>query len=125
MMVADWVASAIDEFGRGRGLKTLALNEFGAASLRFENGWRLRFEYAEDTLNVMITMEAEQDEEMMKRTLMAASPEVERPYPLRAAYLADSREALFAIRLPEREVTLVALETAFQELWETVVGLKR
>ena len=124
MVTPDWIASTLDEFGRGLGLKALALNDVDAVSLRFENGWRLRFEYAEETLNVMITMEVEQDEEMMRRILMAASPEVERPYPLRAAYLADSREALFAIRLPEREVTLVALDTAFQELWETVEGLR-
>ena len=123
-MVPDWIASTLDEFGRGRGLKTLTLNEFGAASLRFENGWRLRFEYAEDALNVMITVETERDEEMMKRILMAASPEVVRPYPLRAGYLADGGEAVFAVCLPEREVSAVALETAFQELWETVVGLK-
>ena len=122
-MVPDWIASTLDEFGRGRGLKTLVLNEFGAASLRFENGWRLRFEYAEDALNVLITVEVERDEALVKRILMAASPEVERPYPLRAAYLADSGEAVFAIRLFEREVNLVTLEAAFQELWETVVGL--
>ena len=123
-MVPDWVAASLDEFGRGRGLKTLTLNEFGAASLRFENGWRLRFEYAEESLNLMITVEAERDEALMTRILMAASPEVERPHPLRAGYLADSGEAVFAICLPEREVNLVTLETAFQELWETVVGLK-
>ena len=123
-MAPDWIASALDEFGRGLGLKTLALNDVGAVSLRFENGWRLRFEYAEESLNVAITTEAEQDEEMMKRILMAANPEVERPYPLRAGYFADSQEAVFAIRLSEREVNLVSLEAAFQELWETMVGLK-
>lgn len=122
-MAPDWIASTLDEFGRGRGLKTLTLNECGAAALRFENGWRLRFEYAEDALNVMITVETERDEEKMKRILMVASPEVERPYPLRAGYLADSGEAVCAVCLPEREVNLVALETAFQELWETMVGL--
>ena len=123
-MAPDWIASALDEFGRGLGLKTLALNDVDAVSLRFENGWCLRFEYAGDALNVMITVETERDEEMMKRILMAASPEVERPYPLRAGYLADSGEAVFAVCLSEREVNLVALETAFQELWETVVGVK-
>lgn len=123
-MVPDWIASTLDEFGRGRGLKALALNEFDAASLRFENGWRLRFEYVGDALNVMITVATERDEEMMKRILMAASPEVERPYPLRAGYLVDSGEAVFAVCLSERDVNLVVLETAFQELWETVVGVK-
>ena len=123
-MAPDWIASALDEFGRGLGLKALALNDVDAVSLRFENGWCLRFEYAEESLNAMITVEAERDEEKMRRILMAASPEVERPYPLRAGYLADSGEAIFTIRLPEREVTLVALETAFQELWSVAVGLK-
>ena len=123
-MTPDWVASAIDEFGRGRGLKTLTLNGFGAASLRFDNGWRLRFEYADGMLNVMITMEVEPDDEALKRVLMAANPEVERAYPLRAGYLADSGEAVLAIRLPEREVSLVTLDAAFQTLWSVAVGLK-
>ena len=123
-MAPDWIASALDEFGRGLGLKALALNDVDAVSLRFENGWCLRFEYAEESLNAMITVEAERDEEKMRRILMAASPEVERPYPLRAGYLADSGEAVFAVCLSERDVNLVVLETAFQELWETVVGLK-
>lgn len=123
-MAPDWITSTLDEFGRGRGLKALSLNEFDSASLRFENGWRLRFEYAGNALYVMITVEAERDEALMVRILMAASPEVERPYPLRAAYLADGGEALFAVCLSEREVNLVTIETAFQELWETVVGLR-
>lgn len=123
-MAPDWITSTLDEFGRGRGLKALSLNEFDSASLRFENGWRLRFEYAGNALYVMITVEAERDEALMARILMAASPEVARPHPLRAGYLADSGEALFAICLSEREVNLVTIETAFQELWETVVGLR-
>lgn len=123
-MTPDWVASAIDEFGRGRGLKTLTLNGFGAASLRFDNGWRLRFEYADGMLNVMITMEVEPDDEALKRVLMAANPEVERAYPLRAGYLAGRREAVWAVCLPEREVNLVTLEEAFQELWQIAVEQK-
>ena len=123
-MAPDWIASALDEFGRGLGLKTLALNDVDAVSLRFENGWRLRFEYADEALNVMITMEYGRDESDVTRVLMAANPDMERPYPLRAGYLADGGEAVLSIRLPEREVSLVTLDAAFQTLWETVVGLK-
>ena len=123
-MTPQWIASSLDEFGRGFGLRTLALDARGAAVLRFENGWRLRFEYAEPFLTVMITMEMEQDETQMARVLTAANPAVERPYALRAGYFVRTREAVFAVRLAEREVTLVALEAAFQELWGTVVGLK-
>ena len=123
-MAPEWITSSLDEFGRGLGLRTLALDAQGTATLRFENGWRLRFEYAEPVLTVMITMEMEQDETQMARVLAAANPEAERPYVLRAGYLVRTREAVFAVRLEEREVDLVALEAAFQELWGTVVGLK-
>lgn len=122
-MTPVWIASSLDEFGRGIGLRALALDAQGTATLRFENGWRLRFEYAEPVLTVMITMEMEQDETQMARVLAAANPEAERPYVLRAGYLVRTREAVFAVRLEEREVDLVALEAAFQELWGTVVGL--
>ena len=54
----------------------------------------------------------------------AANPEAERPYVLRAGYLVRTREAVLAVRLEEREVDLVALEAAFQELWAVAVGLK-
>ena len=123
-MAPEWITSSLDEFGRGIGLRTLALDARDAASLRFENGWRLRFEYAEPFLSVMITMEMEQDETQMARVLTAANPEVERPYALRAGYFVRTREAVFAVRLEEREVNLVALEAAFQELWAVAVGLK-
>ena len=123
-MAPQWITSSLDEFGRGLGLRTLALDAQGAATLRFENGWRLRFEYTEPVLAVMITMEMEQDETQMARILTAANPEAERPYVLRAGYLVRTREAVFAVRLEEREVDLVTLEAAFQELWGTVVGLK-
>ena len=123
-MAPRWITSSLDEFGRGLGLRTLALDAQGTATLRFENGWRLRFEYAEPFLTVMITMEMEQDETQMARVLTAANPEVERPYALRAGYFVSTHEAVFAVRLEEREVTLVVLEAAFQELWGTVVGLK-
>ena len=123
-MTPDWIASTLDEFGRGLGLKALALNDVDAVSLRFENGWRLRFEYADESLNVMITMDFGRDESEVTRVLLAASPDAERPYPLRAGYLADSGEAVLAIRLPEREVSLVTLDAAFQTLWSVAVGLK-
>ena len=123
-MAPEWITSSLDEFGRGLGLRTLTLDAQDAASLRFENGWRLRFEYAEPLLTVMITMEMEQNEALMARVLSAANPEVERPYALRAGYLARTREAVLAVCLEEREVDLVALEAAFQELWAVAVGLK-
>ena len=124
MVAPEWIESSLDEFGRGLGLRTLALDAQGAVSLRFENGWRLRFEYGEPFLTVMITMEMEQDETQMTRILAVANPEMERPYVLRAGYLVHTREAVFAVRLAEREVSLVSLEAAFQELWAVAVGLK-
>lgn len=125
MTVPDWITSALDEFGRAAGLGGLSLGESGAASLAFANGARLRFEYAYETLTVMMTtpMRAD-DEEGLKRLLALAHPDARHPFKLRAGHLAKRNEAVLAVRLPEREVSRMSLETVFQGLWNGVERLK-
>lgn len=125
MNIPDWIASALDEFGRATGLGSLSLGEHGAASLAFANGTRLRFEYAYETLTVLMTtpMRAD-DEEGLKRLLALAHPDARHPFKLRAGHLARRGEAVLAARLAEREVSRVALETVFQTLWGCVERLK-
>ena len=122
--VPEWIVSAIDEFGRGMGLKGLRLNENGAVSFTFENGLRLGMEYAYESLTMILTAKAEAGDVEAARQLAEAHPTVKRPFRVRVGYLAESGEAAFAARLPEREVDLVALTTVFQELWRLGEGLK-
>lgn len=125
MTIPDWVEAALDEFGRATGLGGLSLGKDGAASLVFANGSRLRFEYAFDTLTVMMTLPMRTDNETLLRRLLAlAHPEARHPFKLRAGYLQKTGEALLAARLPAREVSRVSLETVVQDLWRGVEGLK-
>lgn len=125
MIAPEWISSALDEFGRAAGLNGLRLGENGAASLAFANGARLRFEYAYETLTVMMTTSLRaDDEEGLKRLLALAHPDARHPFRLRAGHLSKRNEAVLAVRLPEREVSRTSLETVFQGLWEGVERLK-
>lgn len=124
MAAPDWIVSAVDGFGRATGLGGLAFDEKGAVSLAFENGFRFRMEYAFETLTVMMTLPFRDDDEAAKRLLLTAHPDARRPFRLRAAYLAKRGEAVLAVRLAEREVDRMALETVFRGLWETAERLK-
>ena len=125
MTVPDWISSALDEFGRATGLQGLRLGENGAASLAFANGARLRFEYAYETLTVMMTVALRaDDEEGLKRLLVLAHPDARNSFKLRAGHLTKRNEAVLAARLPEREVSRMSLEAVFQGLWNGVERLK-
>ena len=122
--VPDWIASSVDEFGKGMGLRGLRLNEDGAVSFTFENGFHLGLEYAYESLTMILTAKAEPSDAEAARQLAEAHPTVRRSFRVRVGYLAASGEAAFAVRMPEREVDLVALTSAFQELWRMGEGLK-
>ena len=117
MDMPQWVANEIDAFGRAAGLRGLRFAENGAAALNFENGFRLSFTYAYETLTVMLTAPAAADDATAARILTAAHPDARRPFTLRAGYFPKRNEAVYAARLPEREVTQVTLDTVFRELW--------
>ena len=124
MEAPQWVGSEIDAFGRAAGLRGLRLAENGAATLNFENGFRLSLAYAYETLTVMLTAPAPADDALAVRILTAAHPDARRPFTLRAGYSTRRGEAVYAVRLPEREVSQVSLEAVFRELWQCGERLK-
>ena len=56
MTAPVWMNAVIGDFGRAAGLNGLALNERGAAALKFTDGTALRLEYADSTLVVAMTV---------------------------------------------------------------------
>lgn len=117
MTAPGWIESVVSEFGRAAGLANLALNERGAAAVVFENGERLRFEYAFDSLTIAMTVPSQLDAAIARRLLSYTHPAACRAFRLRAGWLKKSSAAVFAARLPGREVTLPALNSLFAELW--------
>lgn len=108
-----WLEAVIADFGRASGLGSFALNDRGAAAMRFETGATLRFEYTGMELVVAVSI-AKCD----LRSLLALShPEAPFPFRVRTGILSNSGEAILAIRLAERDVTLPKLNAAFNTLW--------
>lgn len=124
-MTPDWLNDAVRAFGRQMGLQSFALNDRGAAGVRFENGLSLRLEYAQESLVMTMGVPTEPSDAALKRLLVAAHPSAQRGMRIRAAYLSRAGEAIYAIRLPERDVNVTALEAAFRELWRVVDALRR
>ena len=118
MMAPDWLNAIVRDFGRAAGADTLALNDRGAAALNFETGATLRFEYTGSDLVVAVTVPRHADPAGLRRVLAFAHPRAGGPgLRIRAGYLAASGRALLAVRIPERGVTLPALNAAFAALW--------
>ncbi len=119
MSAPVWMESLVKEFGKGAGLPEFALSDRGVAALAFENGASLRFEYADGTLAVMMTVPSSMDSSRAAALLAVAHPEARRgPFRIRTGYLASRARALFAVRLAEREATLPVLNQVFAALWE-------
>lgn len=113
MTAPTWINAIIADFGRSAGLRGLALNERGAAALRFENGATLRLEYGNDELVVAISTPAAD----VRRLLALAHPKARFGFRIRAGVLPKTGEAVMAIRFPERDATLPNLNSAFSVLW--------
>ncbi len=125
-MTPSWLNDVVAAFGRQMGLTRFALDARGVAGVRFENGLALRFEYADEALLVSMGVAAGDDAATMRRLLGAVHPAAQRGgLRLRAAYLAKRGEAVYAVRLAERGVTLAALGEAFQALWQAAERLRR
>lgn len=124
-MTPSWLNDNVQAFGRQMGLSEFCLAENGAAGVRFENGVTLRFEYADAALMVSVGVPASPDEATMKLLLQMSHPAYAQQQRLRAAYLAKSGEAILALRMFEREVTVTALEAVFRTLWSAADRLRR
>ena len=118
----SWLNAILRQFGEAIGLKDFALNDRGAAVLRFETGVALRFEYAFESLVVALQVPTPPEPVALRRFLSFAQPERRPGFKLRVAYLANQECVMLAARLAEREVTLPVLNTIFGELWQLSKG---
>ena len=118
----SWLNAILRQFGEAIGLKDFALNDRGAAVLRFETGVALRFEYAFESLVVALQVPTPPEPATLRRFLSFAQPERRPGFKLRVAYLANQECVMLAARLAEREVTLPVLNTIFGELWQLSKG---
>ena len=100
MTVPVWMNAVIGDFGRAAGLGGLALNHRGAVALRFENGASLRLEYTGG-----------------ERLLSLAHPRARYGFRVRTGIVPKTREAVVAVRIAERDVTLPRVNGAFEVLW--------
>ena len=126
-MTPEWLNDTVRAFGRQLGLGSFALNERGSAGVRFENGISLMLEHAAESLFVSVRVPVEPSGENLKALLSDAHPSARTGLPgqVRAAYSAKSGEAMYVVRLGERETSVPALEGAFRVLWALASRLGR
>lgn len=116
MTAPHWVCELIAEFGRSAGIDSFGLNDHHVAMLVFGSGAALRFEYAYDSLTVMMTVPVSSDSDTVKLILRQATPERRGDFRIRSGLLPRSGRAFFAVRLPHEEMTLPILNAAFSTL---------
>ena len=122
MTAPVWMNAVIGDFGRAAGLNGLALNERGAAVLKFEDGTALRLEYADGTLVVAMTVPSAD----VRRLLALSHPRARYAFRIRTGLLPKTHEgvmaheAIMAVQLAERDVTLPRVSGAFELLWRLV-----
>lgn len=124
-MTPDWLNDVVRAFGRQMGLPSFELNDRGAAALRFENGLSVRLEYAHEALVLSAGLPVPAEAPVLKRLLLAVHPDAARGRPMRAGYLARAGEALFAVRVDEREASVTELEAVFRQVWSAAEQLRR
>ena len=113
MTAPVWLNAVIGDFGRAAGIGALALNERGAAALRFENGTSLRLEYTGAELVVAVTVPSADP----KRLLSLSHPKARYGFRVRTGIVPKTGEAVLAVRLAERDVTLPRVNAVFGLLW--------
>lgn len=113
MTAPVWLNAVIGDFGRAAGIGALALNERGAAALRFENGTSLRLEYTGAELVMAVTVPSAD----LKRLLSFSHPKARYGFRVRTGIVPKTREAVLAVRLAERDVTLPRVNAVFGLLW--------
>ena len=118
MKAPDWIESAVREFGRASGVSSLSLGERGVASLVFENGVKVGFEHEDGSLAVIASVPAASDPATISRILLLANPLNDKARRLRSGYITGSSRAMFAMLIPDGEVTPPVLNSAFSVLWQ-------
>ena len=127
MNVPNWLNDTVRGFGRQLGLETLALNDRGAAGVRFDNGAALRLELAGGALTVFVTVGGQPSGEALRALLAEAHPAASggRRRAVRTACSPRTGEALLAVRIDERDVSVTSLADAFHDLWERAERIGR
>lgn len=114
MMVPAWIDTMVKEFGRLAGVQNFALGERGTAALSFETGAELRFEYAGEELVMAVTVPGGD----LRRLLALSHPRARHGgFRMRTGVIAKSGRRVMAVRIPERDVTLPTINSAFTALW--------
>ena len=125
MNAPGWLNSVLRDFGEAVGVNDFGFNAQDAASILFENGVSLRFEYAFSSLAIMVQVPMAGDFHALKLLLSYAHFERRPQFRLRTSYLPKASAGILVARLPEREVTLPAINTVFTELWRLAEDLRR
>jgi len=105
MTAPVWMNAVIGDFGRAAGLNGLALNERGAAVLKFEDG----------TAALVVAMTVPSAD--LRRLLALSHPRARYAFRIRTGLLPKTHEGVMAVRLAERDVTLPRVSGAFELLW--------
>ena len=125
-MIASWIAETVRAFGRSLGLKDFALNERGAAGVRFENGRGLYLEGGDAGLMVSVGVPSDPSAETMKRLLARAHYAARTDgLRVRAVWVEKAGEARFVTRVDARDLTATSLEQAFRALWQEAEAFGR
>lgn len=126
MTLPSWIAETVLAFGRQLGLSSFALNERGAAGVRFENGRALYLEGGADGLMISVGLAADASADTMRRLLTSAHPAAQTPgIKVRAVRLGKTGEMRFVARLGERDLTTTGLEQTFHVLWQVADTFER
>ena len=125
MTAPKWLDAVIREFGEGVDIRDFGFNEHGAASMRFETGVSLHFEYALESLLVSLQIPVSHDGENMRRLLLYTQPERMPSFPMRVAYLEKSASAVMVAKISEREASLATVNAIFTELWLMAEDFRR
>lgn len=113
MTAPTWINAVVGDFGRSAGLDGLALNERGAAALRFATGAALRLEYTGAELVVAMSLPSAD----LHRLLSLSHPKAKFEFRVRTGVSPKTGEPVMAVRLAERDATLPKLNAAFALLW--------
>ena len=126
MTVPSWIAETLRAFGRQLGLSAFALNDRGAAGVRFENGRALYLEYGEGGLMVSVGLAADASADTMRKLLTRAHPAAQTAgLKMRAVWLEKAGEARFVAWIGERDLTATGLVQAFRTLWQAADAFGR
>lgn len=123
-MIPPWIQETVKAFGRQSGAGDISFGARNAVALSFENSVVIKFEYAASSLMAMVLLKTDGSAESIKTLLEATHPSAPNRFHVRGGYLERSGEFLYAVRIPEREVSIGALEAAFDELWRIALDRK-